>query len=74
MVECDSGWSLGPNIYMARRAFKCDVLRILMSDFHEGHEKHTLGIKERSCASAMSVVIMRTKHDWWTDSSRDRFS
>ena len=33
MVEWDSGWPLGPNIYMASRAFKRDVLGILLSDF-----------------------------------------
>ena len=56
MVAWDSGLPLGPNILC--RVFKCDVLRILMSDFDKGQEKHTLGIKERSCVRGMSVAIM----------------
>ena len=63
MVAWDSGWPLGPKLSMARRAFNCDVLRIILSEFHKGQEKHTLGIKERSSASAMFVIIMRAEHD-----------
>ena len=63
MVAWDSGLLLGPNRYMASRVFKRDVLRILMSDLDDGQENHTLGIKERSSVSGMSVVIMRAEHD-----------
>ena len=44
--QWDSGWPLGPKLYMARRVFKCDVLRILLSDRHKIWSEHTLGIKE----------------------------
>ena len=64
MVEWDSGRALGPNIYVARRVFERDVLRILMSDFDEGPKQTSLGIKERFCASGMFVIIMRAEHDW----------
>ena len=74
MVEWDSGWPLGPKLCVASQVFKRDVLRILASDFDKGQEKHTSGIKERSCVSGMSVVIMRAEHDWRTNSSRGRFS
>ena len=50
------GRHLEANIFMARRVFKRDVLRILLSEFHAPLEKHSLGIKE-SGASPMSVVI-----------------
>ena len=58
MVEWKSGMPLGANLFMARRVFKCDVLRILPSYLHEGQELHTFGIKERSSRSPMFVIIM----------------
>ena len=58
MVEWESGMPLGAKLSMARRVFKCDVLRIPLSEFHEGLEEHTLGTNEISSASAMSVAIM----------------
>ena len=58
MVEWESGMPLGANIFVANGVFKCDMLRILLLQFHEGLEEHTLGTKERSSASAMSLVIM----------------
>ena len=42
----------------ARRAFKHDVLRILLSDLDKSQEQTSLGIKVSCCASGMSVVIM----------------
>ena len=63
MVEWDSGWPLGPKLCVASQVFKRDVLRILLSDFDEGSKQTSLGIKERSCASSMFVIIMRAEHD-----------
>ena len=63
MVECDSEWPLGPKLSMVRRVFKCDVLKILLSDFDDGLKEHTSCTKERSCVRTMSVVIMRTAHN-----------
>ena len=67
MVTWDSGWPLGPNICVASRVFKRDVLRILLSDFDEGSKETSLGIKEISNASGMFVIIMRAEHDCSTD-------
>ena len=61
MVEWESGRPLGAKLFMAERVFKCDVLRILLSEFDKGQEYHTLGIKEKSCASGMFVIIMSVK-------------
>ena len=47
----------GPKLFMATRAFKHDVLRILTSDLDAPLRKHSLGIKVRSCVSAMFVII-----------------
>ena len=58
MVTGKKGRPLRANIFVARRVFKCDVLRILLSDFHKSQDVTSLGIKERSSASGMSVVIM----------------
>ena len=40
------------NIFLARRAFKRDELRILLSDRHEVLREHTLGIRESSARSS----------------------
>ena len=64
MVEWESGCPLGPKLCMASRVFKRDVLRILMSDLDDGQEKHTLGIKERSCVNAMFIIIMSAEICW----------
>ena len=61
-MEWDSGWPLGPKLCVASRVFKRDVLRILLSDFDEGSKETSLGIKERSCASGVFVIIMRAEH------------
>ena len=74
MVAWDSGLPLGPNICVAIRAFKRDVLSIRPSDFDEGSKQTSLGIKERSCASGVFVIIMRAELDLRTDLSRGRFS
>ena len=63
MVEWDSGWPLGPRLCVASRVFKRDVLRILTSDLDVGLEKHTFGVKERSCAIGMFVIITRAEND-----------
>ena len=52
---------------MASDAFFCHVLRILPSEFDEDRNKPSLGIEERSCVNAMSVVIMSAEHDWRID-------
>ena len=67
MVEWESGMLFEAKLCMARRVFKCDVLRILLSELHEGQEEHTLGTKERSSASAMSVLIMGAAHSRGND-------
>ena len=38
MVEWEYGRPLGAKLFVAERVFKCDVLRILLSEFHEGLE------------------------------------
>ena len=48
---------------MASDAFFCHVLRNLLSEFDEVQNKPSLGIEERSCVNAMSVVIMSAEHD-----------
>ena len=57
MVEWESGRPLGAKLFMAERVFKCDVLRILMSDLDKSQEQTSLGIKVSCCAGGMSVVI-----------------
>ena len=52
---------------MARRAFKLDVLRILLSDFDKSPKQTSLGIKLSCCTGDMSVVIMDAEHNLGTD-------
>ena len=52
---------IGPNIFVARRAFKHDVLRLLLSEFDEGWKEHSSGIKERSCVNGMFIIITSAK-------------
>ena len=47
----------GPNIYVARRAFRHDVRELLTSDFDKNADLASLGSKARSCVSAMFVII-----------------
>ena len=54
-------------LFMASDAFFCHVLRILLSEFDEDPDKPSLGIEDRSCVNAMSVVIMSAEHDCWID-------
>ena len=51
----------------ARRAFKHDVLWILLSDFDKNPKQTSLGIKLSCCAGGMSVVIMGAEHNLGTD-------
>ena len=46
--------------------FKWRVLRLHLSDLDKILDKHTLGDEERSCMSAMSVVIMGAEICRWT--------
>ena len=48
-------------LFMARRAFKHDVLRILLSEFDDTWKQTSLGIKVRYRVNAMSVIIMSTE-------------
>ena len=57
MVTGKKGRPLRANIFMAERVFKCDVLRILLSEFDKGQEQTSLGIKVSCCVGGMSVVI-----------------
>ena len=65
MVEWEYGPPLGAKLFVARRCFKCNVLRILTSEFDEDQKQTSLGIEERSCVIAMSVIIMNAEHDCW---------
>ena len=47
---------------VARRAFKHDVLRILLSDFDDTLKETRLGVKVSRCAGGMSVVIMSAEY------------
>ena len=60
------GLSLEANKYMATAVFRRDMLRILLSDFDAPLEEHSLGTKERSYTSPMSVIIISAEHDCWT--------
>ena len=57
---------------MARRAFKRDERRILLSEFDEDPKEPSLGIKERCCVIGMFVIIMSAEHDWSIDFGSDR--
>ena len=67
MVSWEYGSHLGAKVFMAREVFFCDVLRILLSEFDEGHKQTSLGIKASCCVSGMSVVIMGVEHSLRTD-------
>ena len=67
MVSWEYGSHLGAKLFMARRCFKCNVLRILLSEFEEGPKQTSLGIKVSCFANGMSVVIMGAEHSLWTD-------
>ena len=56
-------WPLKAKLCVAREAFFCHVLRILMSEFNEDLKEPSLGIKERSCVIGMFVIIMSAEHD-----------
>ena len=62
MVSGEKGLPLKAKLFVARRCFKCNVLRILLSEFDEDLKEHSLGIEERSCVVAMSVIIMSAEH------------
>ena len=64
MVSWEKSRPLRANIFMAERVFKCDVLRILLSEFDKGQEQTSLGIKVSCCASGMSVVISGAEIHW----------
>ena len=57
----ERSWPLRPKLSMASRAFKCDVLRILTSDLDKNANLASLGSKDRSCVSAMFVIITSAK-------------
>ena len=44
-------------IFIARRCFKCNVFRILLSEFDEDLKEPSSGVDERSYVIAMSVII-----------------
>ena len=67
MVSGEKSRPLRANIFMTRRCFKCNVLRILLSEFDEVQEKTSLGIKVSCCADGMSVVIMGAEHSMETN-------
>ena len=67
MVSWEYAGPFGANIFVARRCFKCNVLRILTSEFDEGQKQTSLGIEVSCCASGMSVVIMGVEHSLRTD-------
>ena len=58
MVTGKKGRPLRAKLFVAERVFNRRVLRILLSDFDEGQEQTSLGIKVSCCAGGMSVVIM----------------
>ena len=66
MVSWEQAGPFGAKLFMARRCFKCNVLRILLSEFDESQKETSLGIKVSCCVGGMSVVIMGEEHDWWT--------
>ena len=57
MVTVKKDRPLIAKLFVVERVFNRRVLQILMSDFDEGQEQTSLGIKASCCASAMSVVI-----------------
>ena len=63
MLSGEKSRPLRANIFMARRCFKCNVLRILLSECDEDLKEPSLGVEERFCVIAMSVIIMSAEHD-----------
>ena len=63
MVSGEYAGPLGSKLFMARRCFKCNVLRIILSEFDEDLKEPSLGVEERSCVIAMSVIIMSAEHE-----------
>ena len=59
--------ALGPRLCVAREVFFCDVLRILLSEFDEGLNEPSLGIRERFCVISMFVIIMSAEIYWSKD-------
>ena len=51
-------WLLKAGLCVASDVFFCYVLRVLLSEFHEGLKEPSLGIKERCCVIGMFVIIM----------------
>ena len=62
MVTGKKGRPLRAKLLMAERVFKCDVLRIVLSDFDKRQDLLSLGVKVSCCASGMYVVIMGAEH------------
>ena len=58
MVTGKKGRPLRAKPFMAGGVFNRVVPRILLSEFDEGQEQTSLGVKVSCCASGMSVVIM----------------
>ena len=67
MVSGEKSRPLRAKLFVARRCFKCNVLRILLSEFDEGQKQTSLGIKVSCCASGMSVIIMGAEHSTGID-------
>ena len=51
---------------MARGCFKHDVLRIYLSEFDEGQEEHSSGIRLGSSDSPMFIIITSAEPSWST--------
>ena len=65
MVLGEMSRPLRAKLFMARRCFKCNVLRILLSEFDEDLNEPSSGVEERSYVIAMSVIITSAEHDCW---------
>ncbi len=55
-------------LFMARRAFKHDVLRMLPSECDDTQKQTSLGIKVRSCIDAVFIEMLSTEPSRWEDS------
>ena len=55
-------------LFMARRAFKDDLLRMLPSEFDDTWKQTSLGIKVRYCVDAMFIEMLSTETSWREDS------
>ena len=60
----DEAAAFGAKPFVANAGFNHDVLRIATSDLGAPLRKHSLGIKVRSCVSAMSVIITSAEIYW----------